>query len=118
MLGSMKAAFALLLAVALGAQPAAAFAGAGNFTLVNRTGANISGMQIRRVGDGGWQPLGGMAATGARVAVAFANPDCAFDIRARLSDGSTATFTGVNLCEVTVVTLNRGPSGDLWVDYD
>jgi hypothetical protein len=52
------------------------------------------------------------------MAVAFADPDCAFDIQARLSDGKSATFTGVNLCDVTVVTLNRGPGGDLWVDYD
>ena len=50
--------------------------------------------------------------------MAFANPDCAFDIRAVLADGSNATFSGVNLCDVTVVTLNRGQNGQLWVDYD
>ena len=50
--------------------------------------------------------------------MAFTNPDCAFDIQARLADGKTATFNGVNLCDVTTVTLNRGPTGALWVDYD
>ena len=114
----MKRLIALILAAAMTASPVHALAGAGNFTLVNRTGANISSLQIRRVGTSAWQQLGGNPATGSRVAVAFANPDCAFDIQASLSDGKKAVFGGVNLCDVTVVTLNRGPSGDLWVDYD
>lgn len=114
----MKHLIASLLVAAIFAQPGHALAGAGNFTLVNKTGANITSLQIRRVGTGAWQPLGGSPASGSRVAVAFSNPDCAFDVQARLADGQSATFTGVNLCDVTVVTLNRGPGGDLWVDYD
>ena len=114
----MKRLIAPLLALAIAALPAPAMAAAGNFTLVNKTGANIISLQIRRVGTTAWQPLGGNPAAGSRMAVAFGNPDCAFDIQARLADGKSATFTGVNLCDVTVVTLNRGPSGDLWVDYD
>ena len=114
----MKRFFALLLAAAVVAPPAHALAGAGNFTLVNRTGANISSLQIRRVGTSAWQALGGNPAAGSRVAVAFADPDCAFDIQAKLADGKSAMFTGVNLCDATVVTLNRGAGGDLWVDYD
>lgn len=114
----MKRFVAPLLAMAILAGPAPAMAAAGNFTLVNKTGAAISSMQIRRVGTTTWQSLGGTPANGARIAVAFANPDCAFDIKASLAGGATATFTGVNLCDVTTVTLNRGPSGDLWVDYD
>ena len=108
----------LSIAALLAATPAHAQSGAGNFTLVNRTGANISSMQIRRVGTDAWQPLGGNPGAGSRVAVSFSNPDCAFDIQARLADGKTAVFTGVNLCDVTVVTLNRGSAGNLWVDYD
>ena len=114
----MKRLFAPLLATAILATSAPALADAGNFTLVNKTGATISALQIRRVGTSAWQPLGGSPSNGARIAVAFANPDCAFDIKANLAGGSSATFTGVNLCDVTTVTLNRGPSGDLWVDYD
>jgi len=114
----MKRFPAVLLAAAILAWPAPALADAGNFTLVNKTGAAISTLQIRRVGTSAWTPLGRTAAAGARVAVAFANPDCAFDIKADLVGGNSATFTGVNLCDVTTVTLNRGPSGDLWVDYD
>ena len=115
---TMKRFIAPLLALAIASAPAYALAGAGNFTLVNRTGVDISSLMIRRVGTSAWQPMGGNPAAGSRVAVAFANPDCAFDIQARLADGKTATFTGVNLCDVTMVTLNRGPTGALWVDYD
>ena len=114
----MKRLIAPLLGLAMVATAGPALADAGNFTLVNRTGANISALQIRRVGTSAWQPLGGSPSSGARVAVAFANPDCAFDIQAVLADGSNATFTGINLCDVTVVTLNRGQNGQLWVDYD
>lgn len=114
----MKRLIAPLLGLAIASAPMPALAGAGNFTLVNKTGSNITSLQIRRVGTSAWTSLGGTPASGSRVAVAFANPDCAFDIRANLAGGGTATFTGVNLCDVTTVTLNRGPSGDLWVDYD
>jgi hypothetical protein len=114
----MKRFIAPLLALAIASSPAQALAGAGNFTLVNRTGSDISSLLIRRVGTSAWQALSGNPAAGSRTAVAFANPDCAFDIQARLADGKTATFNGVNLCDVTTVTLNRGPTGALWVDYD
>ena len=114
----MKRLLAPLLAAAIIAAPAPAVAAAGNFTLVNKTGAAISSLQIRRVGTTAWQSLGGNPGNGSRVAVAFANPDCAFDIKATLTGGQSATFAGVNLCDVTTVTLNRGPSGDVWVDYD
>ena len=114
----MKRLIAPLLGLAMAAVPAPTLAAAGNFTLVNRTGAAIVSLQIRRVGTTAWQSLGGTPADGGRTAVAFANPDCAFDIKANLAGGASATFTGVNLCDVTVVTLNRGSGGNLWVDYD
>lgn len=114
----MKRLVAVVIAALVAASPMPALAAAGNFTLVNRTGSDIASLSIRRVGTTQWTALGGKPASGSRTAVAFANPDCAFDIRATLADGKNATFSGVNLCEVTTVTLNRGPSGDLWVDYD
>lgn len=91
---------------------------AGNFTLVNNTGSAIKALSIRRTGTTAWQSLGGNPAQGSRSAVAFKDPDCAFDIKADLADGKSATFNGVNLCDVTSVTLNRAASGALWVDYD
>ena len=114
----MKKFIAMLLATAALTVPGPAVAAAGNFTLVNKTGAAISSLQIRRVGTSAWQSLGGNPANGSRIAVAFANPDCAFDIKADLVGGQSATFNGVNLCDVTTVTLNRGSGGNVWVDYD
>ncbi len=93
-------------------------AGAGNFTVVNATGHNITALSIRRFGTGSWQPLGAAPAAGARGSVSFADDDCAFDIRGTLAGGATAVWSGVNLCEAKAVTLNRTDSGAVWVDYD
>ena len=98
--------------------PGPAAAGAGNFTVVNATGHNITALSIRRFGTGGWQPLGAAPPAGARGSVQFNDPDCAFDIQANLAGGATAVWSGVNLCEAKAVTLNRSDSGAVWVDYD
>lgn len=105
-------------AVLIAAVPALA-AGAGNFTLVNATGADISGLSIRRFGTQAWKTLPGAVLAGGRQGVSFSDPDCAFDVRATLSGGGTATWSGVNLCEVRAVILNRNAgSGATWTDYE
>ena len=94
-------------------------AGAGNFTLVNATGADISGLSIRRFGTQPWKTLPGAVPAGGRQGVSFSDPDCAFDLRATLSGGASATWSGVNLCEVRTVILNRNAgSGATWTDYE
>ena len=95
--------------MAILATPAPAFAAAGNFTLVNKTGAAIASLQIRRVGTTAWQSLGGNPGNGSRVAVAFANPDCAFDIKATLAGGQSATFSGVSVWASSVATRCTSP---------
>jgi hypothetical protein len=97
---------------------APAVAGAANFTVVNSTGLDIVALEIRRFGTSEWKPVSSRPAAGSRGPVDFNDPDCAFDIRARLSGGIEAVWRGVNLCEVKSVTLNRSVSGALWVDYD
>lgn len=109
---------AILVALGLAAVPANAWAGAANFTLVNKTGAAISSTSIRRSGTSAWKTLGGGASNGGRTSIAFSDTDCAFDIQAKLSDGQTVTYSGVNLCDVSTVTLNRSASGNQWVEYD
>jgi hypothetical protein len=99
------------------ALPGSAAVAAGNFTLVNETGMPMSAVSIRRFGATEWQPLPVAPPAGARAFVAFADPECAFDLRAQLG-GLTAIWSGVNLCEVKTVFLRREPSGELWVDYD
>ena len=110
--------FVALSAALLALSPAPALAGAGNFTIVNATGLDITALSIRRFGTSSWQSLGAAPPAGARGAVAFADNDCAFDIQATLKGGVTAVWSGVNLCEAKAVTLNRIESGAVWVDYD
>ena len=106
-----------LAAMALWLSPAPALAGAGSFTLINGTGVDLSSLSIRRTGTANWQALAAAPGPGAGAPVAFSDPDCAFDIRASVA-GGTATWTGVNLCGTSRVTLQRRTSGETWVDYD
>jgi hypothetical protein len=101
---------------ALGGTPAVA--GAGSFALVNGTPADMAGVAIRRHGTQDWKTLPASPKAGARTAVDFNDPDCAFDVRADLGGGQSATWSGVNLCETKAVTLKRDESGAVWVDYD
>ena len=98
--------------------PAPALAGASSFSVVNGSGADIATLAIRRVGSGQWLPLGATPPAGKSAAVIFSDPDCAFDLRATLAGGATVTWTGVNLCDVKLVTLRRNAAGLAWVDYD
>ena len=108
----------LALALLAAATAAPALAGAGNFTLVNQSGANIASLSIRRTGTAAWSALPNAASQGASTAVRFSDADCAFDIRAKLAGDGEAVWSGVNLCEVSRVTLRRGPSGTTFASYD
>lgn len=105
-------------AVAVAAIPAPLAAGASSFVLVNRTGSGLVDIRLRRTGSGDWRPIGSTLGAGAKSDVAFSDPDCAFDIQARLAGDGDASWGGVNLCEVSIVTLRRDASGQTWVDYD
>ena len=108
----------LLLAAVLALSPLPAFAGAAGFTVVNATGAGLSGLSIRRTGTDNWQPLAAAPAAGAASSVAFNDPDCAFDLRATVAGKGPAVWSGINLCGTTRLTLRQRPSGETWVDYD
>jgi hypothetical protein len=115
----MKKRFATMLVIAAAAVPVPVAAqGAGGFSVVNQTGLNMSNLTIRRYGTAGWQNLGAAPSPGGRRAIDFKDPDCAFDIQATLQGAGTVVWSGVNLCEVKTVILNRNASGALWVDYE
>jgi len=103
---------ALSLFVATGA-----VAGASNFTLVNGTQAALGAVQIRRAGTTQWKALGNAPGAGAKSAMTFSDPDCAFDLQATVG-GSAVTWAGVNLCDVKSVVLKHDPAAGAWVDYD
>ena len=114
----MKRALQLLTLASMLAMPSPLLAGASSFAVVNGSGSDIMTMAIRRVGSGQWLPLGAAPQTGKSVAVIFSDPDCAFDLRATLVGGASVTWSGVNLCDVKLVTLRRNAAGLAWVDYD
>ena len=107
---------ALLLVVL--ASPAWAGPGAGNFNLVNGTSGGLGNVSISRAGANEWKPLGTSPSAGGSGSVQFKDPDCAFDIRASVGGSGPLTWTGINLCDVKSVTLNRDPAAGAWVDYD
>lgn len=107
----------MMLGLVAMAVPAGALAAASDFTLVNGTGAAISAVSIKRTGTSAWRPLTSGLSAGARSKIAFSDPDCAFDIKVSVG-GSEAIWGGVNLCEVSTVTLKRDASGATWTDYD
>lgn len=117
----MKQLLVIVLAAAVAASPAPAIAQAGNFTIVNATGIDFTGLTVRRFGTTQWLPLTVSPArlpNAGRGAASFKDEDCAFDLRATLPDGRTVVWPGVNLCQVKVVTLNQKAGGALWVDYE
>ena len=108
-----------LLAIAtFAAVPSAAQAGASQFTLVNGTENALAEVVIRRAGTDDWKPLGAAPSPGANQPVKFADPDCAFDIRANVAGTGPVTWAGVNLCDVKSVTLKSDSAAGPWVDYD
>ncbi len=99
----------------------AAKPGAGGINLVNETGHGMSELFIRRTGTQNWQTLTftpPQPGWHAKASSTFTDPDCAFDIKATLDDGSTASWPGLILCEVKSLTLNRNAAGVTWADYD
>ena len=101
--------FALVSASPLHAQ-------ATDFVLVNGTDQSLGSLEIRRTGTSNWQALGAAPAAGAQGQIAFSNPDCAFDIRAVPASGDAIVWSGVNLCEVSAVTL-RLAAGTPFAEY-
>ncbi len=114
----MKALVLILLAVAALSSSHAVHAGAASFAIVNGAGLDMADVSIRRVGSSQWKSLNVAAPVGKATPVQFADPDCSFDIRATLADGKSVTWSGVNLCDVKLVTLRRNAAGFAWVDYD
>lgn len=110
MILSLAGALALALA---GPAPAAP----GSIAIVNGTGADITAMSVRRVGTQSWAKIPIAVASGKTASAPLNDPDCAFDLRVTLSNGEDVTFSGVNLCEVKLLTLRRS-GATAWVDYD
>jgi hypothetical protein len=117
----MKKPVAFLIALFAALLPAPAAAQASSFTLINNTDIDFTRLMVRRFGTQQWLPLAvspvPVPKSGGRGAARFSNPDCAFDLQATLPDGRAVVWSGVNLCDMKIVTLNRSANGELWADY-
>lgn len=117
----MKTRLAMIIGALIAASPSPVAAQAGKFTLVNNTDVSFTNLMVRRYGSRQWLPLTvnpvPVTRSGGQGAVDFSDEDCAFDLQATLPDGRLVVWSGVNLCEATIVTLNRSANGQLWVDY-
>lgn len=105
---------AIVAALASGAAWAATY----GVTIVNQTGAAVTGLAARPSGGGSWAPLAGGLSHGARTAANVTGDGCAYDVRGSLAGGGEVVWRGVNFCETRTVTLNRRSDGTAWVDYD
>ena len=106
----------VLLALAGLALAAPLHAQATDFVLINGTDKALGNLEIRRTGTNDWQPLGAAPARGGQSSIAFSNPDCAFDIKATPASGEAIVWSGVNLCEVSAVTLKLA-AGTPFAEY-
>lgn len=117
----MKTRLSILLAALALSIPAPLWAQSAGFTLVNNTNVHFTRLMVKRFGSDQWLPLTvnpvPVTGSGGQGAVDFSDQDCAFDLQATLPDGRLVVWSGVNLCEAKVVTLNRSANGQLWVDY-
>jgi hypothetical protein len=81
-----------------------------DFTLVNNTGHTVMTLNVSPSDSNQWGPdiLGAdVLANGQSVQVSFerGQEQCQWDLRATYDDGDTTDARGVNLCELTTVTL-------------
>jgi hypothetical protein len=113
----MRSLFNIVGATLLAMTPAISLAAPAAISIVNATGADINGMSVRRVGSQAWKPVPLTAPAGKAASAPFSDPDCAFDIKVKLSNGEDVTFSAVNLCEAKLLTLRRS-GANAWVDYD
>ena len=99
-----------LVLVALLAWAGSAWAGTQDFTLVNDTGVVINAVYCSPSSENNWQEdiLGvDTLAAGESVTVKFSGFDrCQWDLRIEDTDGDALEWTGLNLCDISRVTLH------------
>jgi hypothetical protein len=97
------------------------FAGTQDFTLVNQTGTEIYNLYISETSNEEWEEdvLGeNTLASGGRLRVTFSGRSaCLWDMLVKDEDENEVRWTGINLCEVSVVVLKCG-GGECWAEFE
>lgn len=114
--------FALLFAaLACLAIAATAFAGTQDFKLINQTGGEIYRIFVSETANDDWEEdiLGqNTLPNGDRLDVSFyGRKACLWDIMVMDEYENSVTWTGINLCEVSVVVL-RCDDSECWAEYE
>ena len=99
----------------------ASLAGTQDFTLVNETGSAIHTLFISESSSDRWEEdvLGeDTLPDGERLDVTFSGRKaCLWDLRVTDPDDNEVTWTGIDLCEVSVVVLRCNES-ECWADFE
>lgn len=110
---------AILLVLAALAAPV--FAGTQDFTLVNQTGVEIYRLYISETSNDDWEEdvLGdNVLPDGHRLPVNFyGRSACYWDMMIEDRDENNVTWTGINLCEASVVVL-RCDDDECWAEWE
>lgn len=91
-----------------------------DFVLVNNAGKEIKALEIAPAGTATWQKnkidegvVWKPVKTGGRTTVHFDKDgsQCRFDLKATFADDSTATWSNINVCDNSYVTVRFNNSG-------
>jgi hypothetical protein len=96
-------------------------AGTQDFSLVNNSGFDIYELYISESHSDDWEEdvMGeNVLSDGERLNMSFrGRAACLWDILAVDSEGTSVTWSGINLCEVSVVVLRCG-NGECWAEME
>lgn len=111
----------LIAAVAALVLAAPALADDWDFILTNATGKEIKTIELSPAGANTWQPnkidtelrKDGAIKAAARSTIHFdkADKQCKYDVKATFADDTTQTWTNINVCDDSYVTLRYGQDG-------
>lgn len=113
---------AITLTLAFLFAPITSFAGTQDFTIINQTGYTIYEVYVSETTNDDWEEdiLGkDVLDNGGRLNVTFSGRSaCLWDIMVLDEDDNSVEWSGINLCEVSVVVLRCDKSGECWADYE
>ncbi|MBV9734990.1 MAG: hypothetical protein JO209_03700 [Acidisphaera sp.] len=119
----MRASGYLLAATLFAASGGAALAADQDFTLVNHTGRQIDNVYVSKVSSNSWEEdvMGkDTLDAGKSVDISFARGErgCHWDLLVKYHSGGQDSWSNVNLCDVSTVTLFRDENGHVRADSE
>ncbi|MBC9034329.1 hypothetical protein IAG41_18220 [Sphingomonas sp. JC676] len=98
-----------------------AFADDWDFILINSSGKSIKAIEVSPAGGATWQPnkvdpdmkRDATVKAGGRMTVHFdkAGSQCRYDIKATFTDDTSATWSSINVCDNSYITVKYNAAG-------